>query len=112
MQSVRLIDFVPAMAVAALAFVSVVTMTVMPALGTPDARTGQVGVIFSPWVTLTDGVGRIGRAHGRTVRQGLFANILVAQPDDERFMTEIYRQGALLVIDPSVLGGCLTTDRT
>ena len=104
----RLVDFVPAAIVAAAAFASVSVATLAPAAQPPSAGMAQVAVIFPPWVNLADGFIRIANANGRLVRQGTFENILVAQPDDEHFVESVYQQGAILVIEPTILGGCLT----
>ena len=108
----RLADFVPAGIVAAAAFMSVMVASLAPAAQSTSAGAAQVAVIFPPWVDLADGFIRIANANGRLVRQGTFENILVAQPDDEHFIESVYRQGAILVIEPTVLGGCLTITPT
>ena len=106
----RLADFIPASIVAAAAFASVATATLAPMAQPAAAGTTQVAVIFPPWVDLAEGFIRIANANGRLVRQGLVESILVAQPDDEGFVAAIYAQGAILVIDPTILGGCLTIE--
>ena len=108
----RFIDVAPALALATAAFLSVFLFTLAPSAKTSAAETGQVAVVFPPWIDLAEATMRTARADGRPVRQGLFGNILVVQPDDGDFVTKIYAQGALLVIDPKVLGGCLVTDPT
>ena len=111
----RIADFIPASIIAAVAFASVATATLAPATLAPAAQPAaagpaQVAVIFPPWVDLAEGFVRIANANGRLVRQGLVESILVAQPDGEGFVTAIYDQGAILVIDPTILGGCLTIE--
>ena len=108
----RLADFLPAGIVAAAAFASVMVASLAPAAQPSSVGAAQVAVIFPPWVDLADGFVRIANANGRLVRQGTFENILVVQPDDEDFIESVYEQGALLVIEPTMLGGCLTITPT
>ena len=106
----RLRDFVPAFFLAATTFAGVAVFTLMPAARVSYADTGQVAVIFAPWVDLTDGIGRIARADGRPVRMGRFQNVIVVQPDHERFFEDVKDQGAWFVIDPAFAGGCFVSD--
>ena len=103
----RFTDFLPALSLTSATFVAVAIFTLAPALDVDAAGSAQVAVIFPPWVDVTDGVGRIARAGGRPVRTGRLESIIVAQPDDPHFFEAIDDQGALFVIDPTILGGCL-----
>lgn len=101
-------DYLPAGLLFFAAFTAVVVATLSPVVSAPTASASQVAVIFPPWVGLAEAIDRVGRANGLPVRQGLFANTIVVQPRDGRFVTAVRDQGALFVIDPAVIGGCVT----
>lgn len=67
----------------------------------------QVTVIAPPWFALAQTADVVGRAGGALVDVGQFSNIIIAHSTDPGFVSALYRQGAMLVIDSSVLRGCL-----
>ena len=111
-ETCRWIDFAPALLLGMVAFLSVFAAQVLGAFGTPIETLPQMAVIFPPWVDLGEAVTRIAQADGRLVRQGLFDNIVVAAANDSGFVTRLYQNGAILVVDPIVLGGCWVGEPT
>ncbi len=107
MPQYRSVDFIPALLISVVAFVSTAFMTMAPPAADPSVRPQAMAVVFPPWVDLPTALGRVARADGRALRQGLFGNIVVAVSDDPAFPDMLFANGALFVLDPSVLGGCL-----
>ena len=106
----RWTEFAPAMLLAAMAFFSVSVVQMSGSFGGSVSDLPQVAVIFPPWVDFGDAMARVSEADGRPVRQGLLSNIVIAASQDVGFVTRLYDQGAILVVDPLVLGGCLVGD--
>lgn len=100
-------DFVPAALIAMATFAGVAVFTLAPMAQASFDGARQVAVIFAPWVTVSEGVTRVAKAGGRPVRAGRLQSIIVAQPDSRQFFDDIHDEGALLVIDPTFLGGCV-----
>jgi len=101
-EQVRLRSFLPALAL---------LLTSALALGganlQPAANAGQVAAIFSPAAGPAEILRAVAGVDGRLVRTGLFDNIVVVALGPARAATELYAQGAWLVIDPIGLGSCL-----
>ena len=103
----RWVEFAPALLLAAVASISVSVMQLSGAFGGSLGALPQVAVVFPPWTDFGDAISRVAAADGRPVRQGLFGNIVIAAPNDTGFIAKLYDQGAMLVVDPIALGGCL-----
>jgi hypothetical protein len=80
---------------------SVAALQAVPRDGT------QVAAIFAPWASGGGVMARVGQADGLLVRRGLLDSIVVVQSDEPGLIGRLYAAGAWLVIDPTVLGGCL-----
>ena len=100
-------DLVPAALIAMATFAGVAVFTLAPMAQASFDGSRQVAVIFAPWVSVSEGVTRVAKAGGRPVRTGRLQSIIVAQPDDRRFFDDIHDEGALFVVDPTILGGCV-----
>jgi hypothetical protein len=78
----------------------------VPALALAVPRSAQVAVVGAP---LQDGgavFALVARAGGAVVRGGGTANVVVAESSEPGFVWRLYREGAWLVLDPLVAGGC------
>lgn len=103
-------EFAPAALLAAAAFIGVSMMQMSGSFGGAVSGLPQVAVIFPPWIDFGDAMTRIAQADGRPVRQGLWSNIVIAASQEAEFVARLYDQGAILVVDPLALGGCLVGD--
>ena len=84
--------------------VTVVTAaTAMAVLYAPPA-TGQVGVVFAPWVSETEAAGVVVAAGGKLANSSRFSNILVAVATDAGFHARVRAAGAWFTV--SALGLC------
>ena len=70
-----------------------------------DAAKG-IAVVFAPWVSQEQAFARAAQPGGRLVRAGGLPFIVVVMPESPDYATRVLAQGALLVADPTVLGGC------
>ncbi|WP_445680275.1 hypothetical protein [Radicibacter daui] len=82
----------------------------------PDPRVGAVAAVFMPGTSGRDALLKVVQAGGEAVRTGRADFIIIARPQDgESFDTLKQRlavSGALLVINPLALAGCLGEDET
>jgi len=100
-------DLVPATVL--LLVSSVCTFIIM--LG-PHRGPGEYVVVAPYWYTFTQTFGLIVEADGRIVDIGGFANVVIVRSNDPGFVYTVYRTGALLVLDPLLLRGCLGFKRS
>ena len=105
-RSVRWTDYAPALVLAGFAFFGVSAAQLFQGVGSSIATLPQVAVVFPPWVEMGEALARVTQADGRLVRLGFFGNVIIAAPNDERFVERLYQQGGVLVVDPIVFGGC------
>lgn len=67
-----------------------------------------VAVVFAPWTSFDEALVSVARSGGRYVRPGAFDFIAIATFEDPAFTSSVRRQGAWALLDPQVLGGCLS----
>jgi hypothetical protein len=72
-------------------------------------RSGTVAVVGAPGANAGGMAALVARAGGSIVRPGGLANVIVAVSAEPGFAGRLYGAGAWLVLDPVVLGGCLTS---
>ena len=99
-------DYAPALVLAVCAFFGVSAAQLFHGSGSAIGTLPQVAVVFPPWIEMEDALARVTQADGRLVRLGLFGTVIIAAPNDENFVTRLYEQGGVLVVDPIVFGGC------
>ena len=87
----------------AFAVALVTAIIAMAALYAPPA-TGQVGVVFAPWVGEVEAAGVVVAAGGRLANSSRFSNVLVAVATDEGFHARVRAAGALFTV--SAFGLC------
>ncbi|MGY6646731.1 MAG: hypothetical protein ACXIVD_16090 [Salinarimonas sp.] len=75
--------------------------------GPKDVNAG-VAVVFAPWIDEATAMSRVGEAGGAVIRAGNLGFISVVMPDSPEFANDIRKAGAWLLLDPQVVGGCLT----
>ncbi|MBR9825170.1 MAG: hypothetical protein GYB36_05120 [Alphaproteobacteria bacterium] len=81
-----------------------------PLLGLFEPVEGnEVAAVFPPGWGEADVLLASAAADSRLVRFGAFSNIGVIRIDDEDTLLALRAQGALLLLHPQVLGGCLIT---
>lgn len=68
-----------------------------------------VAVVFPPWIDEATAMSRVGAAGGAVIRTGNVGFISVAMPQSPDFANDIRAAGAWLLLDPQVVGGCMTT---
>ena len=93
------VALLPALAVAGITAASALSTIYAP------PATGEVGVVFAPWVSETQAVGAVLAAGGRLANSSRFANVLVAVAPDEGFHARIRAAGALFTISATGLCG-------
>lgn len=71
----------------------------------------SVAVVFAPGVSVTEAAIRVVGAGGTPIRAGAFPNIIIARSDRPNFASDLYQQGAWLLLDP-VLTGCADRRRS
>lgn len=76
--------------------------------GPKDAGEG-VAVVFAPWIDEATAMSRVGAAGGAVVRAGGAGFVSVVIPQSPDFENDIRAAGAWLLLDPQVVGGCMTT---
>jgi hypothetical protein len=92
-------------AVAVLA-VSVGT-TVAVGLAPGADETAPVAVLYPPWWSADRAFVAAGSAGGAVVREGAISSLLVARSPEPGFRDRLRATGALLLLDPKALAGCL-----
>ena len=98
----RLRDLGPA---AALLFAGMAALLI--ATLAPSGKDGQYAVIAPPWYRLGDTIALIQKAGGGIVDMGGPAYMVIAHSENPDFVRTLYGAGALLVIDPLRLRGCI-----
>ena len=67
-----------------------------------------VAIVFAPWTDEATAMSRVGAAGGAVVRAGGAGFISVAMPQSPEFAKDIRAAGAWLLLDPQIVGGCMT----
>jgi hypothetical protein len=75
---------------------------------TPRDLANGVAVIFAPWTNGTSSLTRAVMSGGRFVRYGRQPFIVVVVPEVPDYLSRAFANGAVLVVDPRALGGCLS----
>ena len=75
-------------------------------LGSSNERLG-VAVIFPPWVSRADAVGRAAAAGARLMRLGRFPFVVVMLPTSDKYSDHVLKAGAIAVLDPGSSVGCV-----
>lgn len=96
----RVADFAGAIALLVFGLAALVVASL-----SPSGRNGQYLVIAPPWFTDGETIALIQRASGRLAetRDGIG---MIAQSNRPGFVSDLYRAGAWLVIDPMRVAGC------
>lgn len=71
-----------------------------------SGKSGQYAVIAPPWYTLADTVSLIEQADGRIADIRSNSHVVIVYSERPRFVHDLYRAGAWLVLDPGRLAGC------
>lgn len=88
---------------------ALLTLAAPLALVAGPKDTGEgVAVVFAPWIDEATAMSRVGEAGGAVIRAGNLGFISVAMPASPDFADDIRKAGAWLLLDPQVIGGCLT----
>ncbi len=72
----------------------------------PHDQNSNVAVVFPPWIRGADAAARAADAGADLVRNGRFPFVMIVRPQRSDFTGAVYREGALIVLDASALGGC------
>jgi hypothetical protein len=67
-----------------------------------------VAVVFAPWTSQAQALERAARSGGRLMRLSGLPFIVVVAPDGPDYVARVRAEGALMVLDPAALAGCLT----
>lgn len=67
-----------------------------------------VAVVFPPWINGADALMQAASAGADIVRLGSYPFIVVVRPTSVGYPARVLKRGALAVLDPQALGGCLT----
>jgi hypothetical protein len=73
----------------------------------PKAPAGPVAALFPPWWRARDAFDGAAAAGAAIVRTGAWPTLLVVTSPDPRLEAHLRAAGALLLLDPRALGGCL-----
>lgn len=105
----------PRAAMAVMAAALALMGLVVPLVGmaaAPEPQ-GRVAIIYPPWTSAGQALGRTALAGGRLVRFGGAPWIVVAAPAEtasaaagQRLAARARERGALAVVNPQVVGGC------
>lgn len=74
----------------------------------PRDPASGVAVVFSPWTGAELALARATDAGSRFVRFGAYPFIVVVIPDGDDYAARIYRDGALMVLDPQAIASCFS----
>ena len=75
----------------------------------PEDMGEGVAVVFAPWTDEATAMSRVGAAGGAVIRAGGADFISVAIPQSPDFADAIRAAGAWLLLDPQLVGGCMTS---
>ncbi len=95
-------DFLPAFA---LLFLS--TCGILFANFKPSGEHGEYAIMAPFWYSLAQTVELVSRTGGDIVDVGGMANVMIVHSTNPAFVTAAYHAGAMLVLDPVLLRGCL-----
>ena len=76
------------------------------AFHTPPA-TGEMGVVFAPWVSQGEAMGAVVAAGGRIVDSSRLSNVIIAYAPDEGFQARVREYGAWFAV--AAVGLCSGT---
>lgn len=98
--------------VSRIAFVLFFTLLTLAAplalIAGPKDMSEGVAVVFAPWTDEATAMGRVGDAGGAVIRTGNLGFISIAIPASPEFAEDVRKAGAWLLLDPQIVGGCLT----
>ncbi|WP_372425737.1 hypothetical protein [Salinarimonas chemoclinalis] len=91
-----------------LALFAIASLALPLAAGAPaDVRAGTA-IVFPPWTSQADAFARIGASGGALVSAGSVPFVAIAVADEPAaFARAVRTAGALFLLDPGALGGCL-----
>lgn len=95
------------------ALLPVLALLVFSVVGTaaaalaPRTSYGSFAVISPPWYTAAQTVALVSAAGGTLVRSSDWSNVIISDSSDPQFVSELYRAGAWLVLDPNGIQSCL-----
>lgn len=93
----------------ALVFFSAASILAPVGLAAGMTPTGSgVAIVFAPWTSFDEALISVANSGGRYIRPGAFDFIAIATAGDPTFVSRIRQQGAWALLDPQVLGGCLS----
>jgi hypothetical protein len=81
------------------------------ALALAPKATGAIAIVAAPWAADGEAARVVAAANGTIVGATHGGNIVIAQSADADFVTQLYRSGALLVLDAAAVTACLTIKR-
>lgn len=90
-------------------FVALATIAAgVAALHVPP-QTGEMGVVFAPWITEAEAVGAVIAAGGRLVNSSRLSNVLIAYAFDDTFDARVRAEGAWFTV--AARGLCAPADQ-
>jgi hypothetical protein len=69
---------------------------------------GQVAAFFPPWWSGKESLEAVAAAGGAVVRFGGLQNIVVVASSDPALLRRLHAAGAVLLLDPVAVGGCVS----
>jgi hypothetical protein len=96
------LDFLPAAALLAFSLLAVGAAAL-----TPGPEAGAFAVVAPPWYGLDRTAGLVATAGGQLVDAGGLSNVVIAYSAERGLPAALYKAGALLVLNPARLRGCL-----
>ena len=90
-------------------FIALATISAgLVAYHTPP-ESGEMGVVFAPWISEAEAVGAVIAAGGRLVNSSRLSNVLIAYAFDDAFEARVRQQGAWFTV--AARGLCAPADQ-
>lgn len=93
-------------------FVGLMTFAAGAAYAYAPPESGQMAVVFPPWVGEVEAFGLVAQAGGLIVGPSRFGNIVIAFAPDPGFAARIARQGALFTTSATGICGPASTNES
>lgn len=84
---------------------------VAPAIALTPRAANPVAVVMPPWAADDAAIRAVANAGGLMTATAHGGRIAVARFDSADFVTQLYRAGALFVLDATIVTSCLTLTR-
>ena len=85
--------------------------TVPTALALAPKPAGPVAVVAAPWAAAGEAARIVAAVNGTIIGTARGGDVAIAQFDTTDFVTQLYRAGALLVLDAGAVAACIPIDR-